>query len=97
MDRKGNGEIQVDVLYDYRTNLPLYPLWQKAFREVKPPLLAVWGKNDEIFISPGALAYKKDLPDAEVHLIDAGHFALETHGEEITSLILDFLKRKIKT
>lgn len=91
MDRSGNAEIQLDLFYDYRTNLPLYSGWQESFREHKPPLLAVWGKNDEVFIAPGAEAYKKDLPDAEIHLLDTGHFALETHCNEIAELIDDFL------
>jgi pimeloyl-ACP methyl ester carboxylesterase len=96
MDRPDNSDVQLDILYDYRTNLPLYPRWQEAFRKYKPPLLAVWGKNDEIFISPGAEAYRRDLPDAEIHLLNTGHFALETHGREIAALIIDFLNRKLK-
>lgn len=96
MDRPGNSDVQLDILYDYKTNLPLYPKWQEAFRKHKPPLLAMWGKNDEIFIAPGAEAYKRDLPDAEIHMLNTGHFALETHGQEITALIIDFLDRKIK-
>lgn len=96
MDREGNADIQLDIFYDYQSNLPLYPKWQEAFRKVQPPLLAVWGKNDEIFVAQGATAYKRDLPDAEIHLLDTGHFALETHGHEIAELILDFLNRKIK-
>lgn len=96
MDRPDNSDVQLDIFYDYRTNLPLYPKWQEAFRKYKPPLLAVWGKNDEIFIAPGAEAYRKDLPDAEIHLLDTGHFAIETHRNEIAGYITDFLKRKIK-
>lgn len=96
LDRPGNSDIQLDIFYDYRTNLPLYPKWQEAFRKYKPPLLAVWGKNDEIFVAPGAEAYRRDLPDAEIHLLDTGHFAIETHGNEIAALIIDFLHRKIK-
>lgn len=96
MDRPGNSDIQLDLFYDYRTNLPLYPSWQEAFRKYKPALLAVWGKNDEIFIAPGAEAYLRDLPDAEIHMLNTGHFAIETHGQEIASLITDFLKRKVK-
>lgn len=97
MDVPGNSDIQLDLFYDYRTNLPLYPKWQEAFRKYKPALLAVWGKNDEIFISPGAEAYKRDLPNAEVHLLDTGHFAVETHGKELSTLITDFLNRKFKS
>lgn len=96
MDRPGNAEIQLDLFYDYRTNLPLYPKWQEAFRKYKPHLLAIWGKNDEIFISPGAEAFKKDLPNAEIGYVDSGHFALETHGKEISERIIDFLGRKLK-
>lgn len=95
LERPGNSDIQLDLFYDYRNNLHLYPKWQEAFRKYKPPLLAVWGKNDEIFIAPGAEAYRRDLPDAEIHLLNTGHFALETHGNEIASLITDFLKRKV--
>lgn len=96
LDRPGNADIQLDIFYDYRTNIPLYPKWQAAFRQHQPALLAVWGKQDEIFVAPGAEAFKRDLPDAEIHLLNTGHFALETHGEEIASLILDFLDRKLK-
>jgi pimeloyl-ACP methyl ester carboxylesterase len=91
MDREGNAEIQLDLFYDYRTNIPLYPQWQEAFRQYKPPMLAAWGKNDEIFVAPGAEAFKRDLPDTEIHLLDTGHFALETHGDEIAALIKNFL------
>ena len=96
LDRPGNRDIQLDLFHDYRTNLPLYPQWQAAFRKHKPPLLAVWGKNDEIFIAPGAQAFLSDLPGAEIHLLDTGHFALETHGAEIAGFITDFLGRKVK-
>jgi pimeloyl-ACP methyl ester carboxylesterase len=93
MDREGNAEIQLDLFYDYRTNIPLYPQWQEAFRQYKPPMLVAWGKNDEIFVAPGAEAFKRDLPDAEIHLLDTGHFALETHGGEIAALIKNFLAK----
>lgn len=96
MDRPGNSEIQLDIFYDYRTNLPLYPHWQEAFRKFQPPALVLWGKNDEIFIAPGAEAFRRDLPEAEIHMLDTGHFALETHGNEIASLMLDFLGRRLK-
>lgn len=95
LDRPGNQEIQLDLFYDYRTNLPLYPKWQAYFRSAKPPTLVVWGKNDKIFVAPGAAPYKRDNPDAEVHMIDTGHFALETHGAEIAELIREFLGRKV--
>jgi pimeloyl-ACP methyl ester carboxylesterase len=95
MDRPGNAEIQLDVFYDYRTNIPLYPAWQAYFREHRPPTLVIWGQNDEIFVSPGAAPYKRDNLEAEVHMLDTGHFALETHGPEIAALINDFLARKL--
>ena len=96
LDRPGNAEIQLDLFYDYRTNIPLYPQWQAYFRQHQPPTLVVWGKNDAIFVAAGAAPYKRDLPGAEIHLLDTGHFALETHGEEIASLIRDFLGKHLK-
>lgn len=95
LDRPGNQEIQLDLFYDYRTNIPLYPEWQAYFREHRPPTLVLWGKNDQIFVVDGAYPYKRDLPNAELHLIDAGHFALETHGAEIAGLVRDFLGRSL--
>lgn len=95
MDRPGNQEIQLDLFYDYRTNIPLYPGWQAYFREHQPPTLVLWGENDEIFVAPGAAPYKRDNPEAEVHMLDTGHFALETHGAEIAGLIRNFLGRKL--
>jgi len=94
MERPGNIDIQLDLFYDYRTNLPLYPRWQEYLRKSQVPVLAAWGKNDIIFLSPGAEAFKKDLPKAEINLLDAGHFAVESHTEAIAGLILDFLRRK---
>ena len=91
LDRPGNKEIQMDLFYDYRTNVPLYPQFQAFFRKYQPPTLIVWGKNDFIFPPEGAIPYRRDLPNAEMHLLDAGHFALETHGEEIASRIEAFL------
>lgn len=96
MDRVSNAEIQLDLFYDYRNNLPLYPQWQEALRRYQPPLLAVWGRKDEIFVAPGAEAFKRDLPSAEVHMLDTGHFALETHSQEIARLIVEFLSRTVK-
>jgi pimeloyl-ACP methyl ester carboxylesterase len=93
--RSGADEIQLDLIYDYRNNIAAYPSFHEYFRTHRPPLLAVWGKNDPAFIPPGALAYKTDIPDAEVHLLDAGHFALETHSFEIAAHIRDFLARKL--
>lgn len=95
LDRPGNQEIQLDLFYDYRTNVPLYPEWQDYFRKHKPATLVIWGKNDQIFVAEGAAPYKHDLPEAEVHLLDAGHFALETNGPEMARLIRDFLGRKV--
>jgi pimeloyl-ACP methyl ester carboxylesterase len=95
LDRPGNGEIQLDMLYDYRTNLPLYPLVQAYLREHQPPTLIVWGKNDYIFPADGAYPYKRDLPDVEFHLLDTGHFALEDKADEMVPLIRDFLDRTV--
>jgi len=95
LDRPGNQEIQLDLFYDYRTNLSLYPAWQAYFRERQPPTLVVWGRNDEIFVGAGAEGYRRDNPRAEIHLLDTGHFALETHGPEIARLMRDFLGRAI--
>jgi pimeloyl-ACP methyl ester carboxylesterase len=93
MARSGAEDIQLDLILDYRSNVALYPAFQAYFRDKEPPLLAVWGKNDPAFLPAGAVAYKRDLPKAEVHLFDTGHFALETHVDEISTLILDFLAR----
>ncbi len=95
LDRPGNAAIQLALAYDYRTNPPLYPTWHKYLRDHQPPVLAVWGKNDPIFPPPGAEAFRRDVPDTEIHLLDTGHFALEEDSAEIASLILDFLKRKV--
>lgn len=95
MARPGAEEIQLDLIRDYRTNVALYPDFQAYFRKHRPPLFAAWGRHDPAFIPPGAEAYKRDLPDAEVHLLDAGHFALETHAEEIAALVRDFLERAL--
>ena len=97
LDRPGNAEIQMDLFYDYRTNLPLYPAVQAYFRKHQPPTLIVWGKNDKIFPADGAHPYKRDLPKVEFHLIDTGHFALEDKLDEMVPLIRDFLDRKIGT
>ncbi|MEY8749239.1 alpha/beta fold hydrolase [Alkalicoccobacillus gibsonii] len=92
MARPEAEEIQLDLILDYRTNVELYPKFQAYFREYQPKLLAVWGKNDPAFLPAGAKAYKDDLPSAEVHLLDTGHFALETHATEISDLIHNFLR-----
>lgn len=95
LDRPGNAEIQLDLFYDYRTNLPLYPKWQALFRQYQPPTLVVWGKNDTIFIQPGATAYRRDLPRAQIELLDTGHFALESHGNVIAAKIKKFLGKNL--
>jgi pimeloyl-ACP methyl ester carboxylesterase len=95
LDRPGNAEIQMDLFYDYRTNLPLYPAVQAWFRERRPPTLIVWGRNDKIFPADGAHAYRRDLPDLEFHLLDTGHFALEDKADEMVPLIRDFLSRRV--
>ncbi|MFF8838440.1 alpha/beta fold hydrolase [Streptomyces sp. NPDC015130] len=96
LDRPGNKEIQLQLFWDYQFNLDGYPVFQEYFRTHRPPLLAAWGRGDEIFGPAGASAFARDLPDAEIHLLDAGHFALETHGEEIAGLVRDFLGRHVK-
>ncbi|MEU4598664.1 alpha/beta hydrolase [Nocardia sp. NPDC023988] len=96
LDRPGNKEIQLDLFADYKNNLDGYPEFQKYFAEHRPPTLIAWGEHDEIFGADGARAYLRDLPDAELHLLDAGHFALETHGPEIATLIGDFLGRVLR-
>lgn len=95
LQRPGIVDAMVDLFYDYRTNVELYPEFQRYLREMKPPVLAIWGRNDPSFIPPGAEAYKKDVPDAEVHLIEAGHFALEGRDEEFAVLIDNFLSKKL--
>lgn len=91
LGRPGNDEIQLDLVLDYRTNVALYPAWQAYFREHQPPLLAVWGDKDPFFLPAGAQAYRRDLPGAQIELLDTGHFALETHASEIAALIQQFL------
>ena len=95
--RPGNDEIQLDLFLDYASNVALYPKFQEYFRTKRPPILAVWGKNDPFFLPPGAEAFKRDNPAAEVHFYDTGHFALETHYVEIDATIRDFLSRKLGT
>ncbi len=89
--RPGADEPQLDLFGDYKTNVALYPTFQKYFRDHKPPLLAVWGKNDPFFLPPGAEAFKRDIPGALVRFFDTGHFALETHAAEIAAAIREFL------
>src|SRR5215467_13201358 len=91
----GNEEIQLDLILDYASNVALYPKFQAYFRTQRPPLLAVWGKNDPFFLPQGAEAFRRDNPDAEVRLFDTGHFALETHSAEIAGVILNFLMHRL--
>ena len=93
--RSGNDEIQLDLLGDYKTNVALYGNIQAYLRDKRPPLLAIWGKNDPFFIPPGAEAFRRDLPDADVRFVEGGHFALETHAREIGAAMLDFLAKHL--
>ena len=95
LDRPGNAEIQLDLFYDYRTNVPLYPAFQSYFRRHQPPTLVVWGKNDQIFPWQGAEPYKRDLRTIEYHLLDTGHFALEDKGAEIATIMRGFLAKHV--
>jgi pimeloyl-ACP methyl ester carboxylesterase len=95
LDRKGNDEIQLDLLLSYGSNPPLYPSWQAYFRKHQPPMLIAWGKNDQIFPAAGAEPYKRDLKTLEFHLLDAGHFALESNGAEIAELMRGFLGKHV--
>jgi pimeloyl-ACP methyl ester carboxylesterase len=96
LDRKGNDEIQLDLFLSYGSNPPLYPKWQAYFRERQPPVLIVWGQHDPIFPAAGAEPYRRDLKTIEFHLLDAGHFALETRGAEIAGLMRDFLGKHVR-
>lgn len=96
LDRPGNAAIQLEMLYSYGSNPPRYPAWQAYFREHQPPMLIVWGQNDKIFPAAGAMPYLRDLPKAELHLLDSGHFALEEDGEVIARLMRDFLDRQVR-
>jgi pimeloyl-ACP methyl ester carboxylesterase len=94
LDRAGNLDVQMDLMLSYGTNVPLYPDFQAFFRKYQPPTLIVWGKNDLIFPAEGAAPYPRDLNNVETHLLDTGHFALETHGEEIAAHIEDFVLKQ---
>jgi pimeloyl-ACP methyl ester carboxylesterase len=94
--RPGADDVQLDLFGDYKSNVALYPKFQEYFRTHKPPFLAVWGKNDPFFLPPGAEAFKRDIPKAEVRFFDTGHFALETHSVEIGSAISSFLASNVK-
>lgn len=91
LERIGIADVQLDLFGDYRNNIELYPMFQKYFRTHQPPFLAIWGQNDPFFLPAGAEAYQRDLPDAVVQLLDTGHFALETHADEIAAAISMFL------
>lgn len=95
LSKPGQRDIQAALLYDYRTNVASYPTWQAWLREHKPPTLVVWGRNDPSFIAAGGEAYKRDLPDADIHLLDAGHFALDEKNDDIASLMLAFLTKNM--
>jgi pimeloyl-ACP methyl ester carboxylesterase len=96
LDRPGQAEIQLDLFLDYASNVALYPKFQAYLRTHRPPLLAIWGKNDPFFVPAGAEAYRRDDPRAEVQFLDTGHFALETHPEEIAARMLEFLGRSVR-
>jgi len=91
LDRPGNKDIQLDLFLDYASNVKLYPAFQDYFRKAKPPLLAIWGKNDPFFIPAGAEAFRKDIASAQIEFLDTGHFALETHVVEIAAAMKKFL------
>lgn len=94
LDRPGNVDIQLALLHDYQNNVPQFEVWQKYLRTHKPATLIAWGKNDPFFVEAGARAYLKDVPNAKLHLLDTGHFALEDHHEEIARLISDFIENR---
>jgi pimeloyl-ACP methyl ester carboxylesterase len=93
LTRPGADEVQLDLLGDYKSNVALYPTFQAYFRKHQPPLLAIWGENDPFFLPPGAKAFKRDIPSAGIRFLPTGHFALETHCDEIASAICDFLPK----
>jgi len=93
LSRPGQREIQGALLYDYRTNVAAYPVWQAWLRQHRPPTLVAWGANDPSFIAAGATAFRGDMPDAEIHLLDAGHFPLDERNDETAALILTFMAK----
>lgn len=95
LDRSGNDAVQLELLFNYQDNVAQYPAWRRYLETRQPPTLIVWGRNDPFFVEKGVDYFKTCLPNAEVHLFDAGHFALETHGREIASRILDFAGRTV--
>ena len=96
LSRPGADDVQLDLFLDYASNVALYPAFQAYFREHQPPLLAVWGRNDPFFLPAGAEAFKRDIPDADVRFFDTGHFALETHADEIATAIRGFLAKTLQ-
>ncbi|QEC65684.1 alpha/beta hydrolase [Mucilaginibacter ginsenosidivorans] len=94
VQRPGNADIQAVLFYDYHNNLSQYPIWQRYFKQHQPPALIVWGKNDPIFTAPGANAYRQDLPHAEIHLLNSGHFALVEYHRQVAAYIVSFLRKK---
>src|SRR5262249_41907779 len=95
LSRPDRAELQLDLFGDYKSNVALSPTFQQYFRTHRPPLLAIWGKNDPFFLPQGAEAYHRDIPDAEVRFLDTGHFALETHSAEICAAMRNFLGRVV--
>jgi pimeloyl-ACP methyl ester carboxylesterase len=93
--RPGNDEIQLDLFLDYASNVAMYPKFHAYFAKYQPPFLATWGKNDPFFLPPGAEAFRRDLPNADIRFFDTGHFALETHASEIARAIGDFWEKKV--
>ncbi|CAD6552744.1 Haloalkane dehalogenase [Paraburkholderia kirstenboschensis] len=91
LERPGQKDIQLDLFLDYASNVKMYPTFQKFFRDVKPPTLVIWGRHDPFFIPPGAQAFRRDIPQATVTMLDTGHFAVETHAQEIASAIKELL------
>ena len=96
LDRPGNAEIQLALFYDYQTNVKQYPQWHDTLRRVQPPVLCVWGKNDPIFSPPGAEAFRRDVPKAEIHFVETGHFALEEDLDTIAGRMLAFLTKNVR-
>lgn len=96
LDRPGNAEIQLALFYDYQTNVKQYPEWHETLRRAQPPVLCVWGKNDPIFSAAGAEAFRRDVPKAEIHFVDTGHFALEEDLDTIASRMLAFLAKNVR-
>jgi pimeloyl-ACP methyl ester carboxylesterase len=97
IEMPGRDQVMLDLLYDYRNNVRSYPAWQQYLRDRRPPTLLAWGSNDAFFPPEGAHAYLDDLPDAELHFLDTGHFATATHSAEIADLIVDFFRRRVGT